>query len=68
MSLALQNSNLTTDSINYINAHSTSTPAGDLAEIVAIKRLFKNASNRDVYISSLKGSLGKNINWQTLRI
>ena len=48
--------------INYINAHATSTPAGDLAEIIAIKRLFENIDadrvRNTIYISSLKGSLG----------
>jgi 3-oxoacyl-[acyl-carrier-protein] synthase II len=30
--------------VNYINAHATSTLAGDLAEINAIKKVFKNTS------------------------
>jgi 3-oxoacyl-[acyl-carrier-protein] synthase II len=51
-----------TEKINYINAHATSTPAGDIAEIIAIKRLFNqvdlNQIENEIYISSLKGSLG----------
>ena len=30
--------------VNYINAHATSTLAGDLAEINAIKKVFKSTS------------------------
>jgi 3-oxoacyl-[acyl-carrier-protein] synthase II len=63
MQLALESSNLTPKSIDYINAHATSTPAGDLAELNAIKALFRNAnekrsSDEKVYVSSYKGSLG----------
>ena len=54
---ALKNSNIDPAAVNYINSHATSTPAGDMAEINAIKRLFKNNSNK-LYISSFKGSLG----------
>lgn len=57
MKSALEDSSLTVDQIDYVNAHATSTPAGDLAEITAIKTLFKNSTQR-IYISSLKGSLG----------
>ena len=30
--------------VNYINAHATSTLAGDLAEVNAVKQVFKNPS------------------------
>lgn len=60
MNLALQNANVRPEQLTYINAHATSTPAGDLAEITAIKRLFKSqeANENKIYISSVKGSLG----------
>lgn len=61
MKLALENSNIKPEDVSYINAHATSTPAGDIAEITAIKRLFSNSKqtiNHSVYISSLKGSIG----------
>lgn len=60
MSLALKNAGLSASNVNYINAHATSTPAGDLAEINAIKRLFANCEQkpREVFVSSIKGSIG----------
>lgn len=59
MQLALERANIEPSQVDYINAHATSTPIGDLAEVMAIKRLFgKNVPSKKVYISSLKGSLG----------
>ncbi|KAJ1292172.1 hypothetical protein BS78_02G371900 [Paspalum vaginatum] len=34
----------TTAKVNYVNAHATSSPAGDLAEVEALKQVFKNPS------------------------
>ena len=34
---SLQNSGVTADEVNYVNAHATSTPAGDMAEYRAIR-------------------------------
>ncbi len=42
--------------IQYINAHGTSTPAGDKAEVEAIERLFKNTDG--VFVSSTKSQIG----------
>lgn len=41
---ALQNANLQPQDIDYINAHATSTPAGDIAEAQALTRLFGQSS------------------------
>ncbi len=39
---ALQDAGIKPEDINYINAHATSTPAGDMAEVNALKQVFKN--------------------------
>ena len=43
--------------INYINAHGTSTPAGDVGEALAVKRLFGDAI-KSVSMSSTKSAIG----------
>ena len=43
--------------INYINAHGTSTPAGDVGEAMAVKRLFGD-DMRYVSMSSTKSAIG----------
>lgn len=39
---ALDNARISPDKVNYINAHATSTPAGDMAEVNALKKVFTN--------------------------
>src|SRR5690606_23676062 len=57
MKLALEDANLTPDDVDYINAHATSTPVGDISELIAIKKLFgDNAAN--VHISGTKSQTG----------
>ena len=57
MSNALRDAGLNADSVDYINAHGTSTPAGDLGETHAMKAaLGDHAYN--VAISSTKSMLG----------
>jgi 3-oxoacyl-[acyl-carrier-protein] synthase II len=57
MANALRNARLNPDEVNYINAHGTSTPLGDVAETVAIKRCFGEHA-RQVAISSTKSMTG----------
>ena len=44
--------------IGYINAHGTSTPAGDVGEALAVKRLFGDEGVKNVSMSSTKSSVG----------
>ncbi len=57
MSNAIKNANLNVEDIDYINAHGTSTPLGDKAETLAIKRVFKDHAYR-LNVSSTKSQLG----------
>lgn len=54
---ALRNANLNVDQVDYINAHGTSTPLGDIAETVAIKRCLGDHAKK-VAISSTKSMTG----------
>jgi 3-oxoacyl-[acyl-carrier-protein] synthase II len=57
MRLAVHNARLDPSDIDYINAHGTSTPLGDLAETIAIKKVFGSAA-KQLIISSTKSSIG----------
>jgi len=57
MTSALKDAGLNTSDIHYINAHGTSTPAGDLAETQGIKTAFGNDA-RKVPVSSTKSMTG----------
>ncbi len=57
MSLALRDAGLNPDAIDYINAHGTSTPLGDLAETRAVKTTF-GAHAKKLAISSTKSQIG----------
>jgi 3-oxoacyl-[acyl-carrier-protein] synthase II len=57
MGNALRDASLSPDAVDYINAHATSTPAGDVAETLAIKTVFK-ARAHDIPISATKSMTG----------
>src|SRR5216110_2089019 len=57
MQNALKNSALNTTDIDYINAHGTSTPLGDLAECIAVKRCFGEHAAK-LAVSSTKSMTG----------
>ncbi|KAJ6816688.1 3-oxoacyl-[acyl-carrier-protein] synthase I, chloroplastic [Iris pallida] len=53
---SLEDAGVAPEEVNYINAHATSTLAGDLAEVNAIKQVFKNQS--EIKINSTKSMIG----------
>lgn len=57
MTNALKNAGINTDEVDYINAHGTSTPLGDIAETIAVKRCFSDHAKR-VAVSSTKSMTG----------
>jgi 3-oxoacyl-[acyl-carrier-protein] synthase II len=57
MANALADANLNPDQVDYVNAHATSTPLGDKAETLAIKRAL-GESARKVAVSSTKSMTG----------
>jgi 3-oxoacyl-[acyl-carrier-protein] synthase II len=57
MRLALQDAALAPSLVDYINAHGTSTPAGDLNETLAIKTVFGDHA-RSLAVSSTKSMTG----------
>ena len=57
MEIAIKRAGLNPADIDYINAHGTSTPLGDIIELNAVKRLFGNVA-KEVAMSSTKSSIG----------
>lgn len=57
MTNALRDAKLNTDQVDYINAHGTSTPAGDIAETQAVKRALGDAAYTTA-VSSTKSMIG----------
>jgi 3-oxoacyl-[acyl-carrier-protein] synthase II len=54
---AMADAGMNTTDIHYINAHGTSTPAGDVAETLAIKSVFGDAA-AGIAVSSTKSMTG----------
>ena len=57
MHLAIEDAKLAPGDVEYINVHGTSTPLGDVAELIAIQRLFDDAAYK-MNISSTKSMHG----------
>ena len=57
MNNALNNAGINPNQVNYINAHGTSTPAGDIAETNAAKLTLGSHAN-DIVMSSTKSMTG----------
>jgi 3-oxoacyl-[acyl-carrier-protein] synthase II len=57
MKNALKDANIDASKVGYVNAHGTSTPAGDVAEVSAVKSIFGEAA-KTVKVSSTKSMTG----------
>ena len=57
MQAAVKRAGIAFDQIDYINAHGTSTPVGDVIEVAAVKRLF-GAAAYTTSMSSTKSAIG----------
>jgi 3-oxoacyl-[acyl-carrier-protein] synthase II len=59
MRMALKDAKVSTDQIDYVNAHGTSTPVGDVCETEAITAVFgDHATSKKLWISSTKSMMG----------
>ncbi len=54
---AMRDAGLSIDEVDYVNAHGTSTPLGDVAETVAVKRCFGDRA-RSIVVNSTKSMTG----------
>jgi len=54
---ALHYSDITSEAVDYVNAHATSTPIGDISEAKALRAIFKNSPTRPA-VSSTKALTG----------
>lgn len=57
MVAALKNAGINADQVDYVNAHGTSTPLGDLAETIAIKRALGDHA-KQIIVNSTKSMTG----------
>ena len=57
MQYAMRNAGINSDTVDYINAHGTSTPAGDKAEVYAVKGAFDSQASK-IAMSSTKSMTG----------
>ncbi|MCP4294938.1 MAG: beta-ketoacyl-ACP synthase II [Proteobacteria bacterium] len=58
MEMALKDAGISGTDVDYINAHGTSTPAGDLNELTAIRKAFGSKAAEQLNISATKSMTG----------
>ncbi len=56
---ALANAGVSPDEVNYINAHATSTPLGDMAEVRALKKIFQDPQK--IVMNATKSMIGHSL-------
>ncbi|ONK69239.1 uncharacterized protein A4U43_C05F20780 [Asparagus officinalis] len=57
--MSLNNAGVSPEEVNYVNAHATSTPMGDLAEVNAMKMVFKDTS--ELKMNATKSMIGHSL-------
>lgn len=58
MAMALKHGQTSPEQVDYVNAHGTSTPLGDLCETKAIKKVFGSHAKNGLLVSSSKSMTG----------
>ena len=58
MNLAIEQAQVSPESIKYVNAHGTSTPYNDRSETVALKNVFSDYAKTGLMVSSTKSMTG----------
>src|SRR5438067_9483213 len=58
MRMSFDDAGLRPEQVQYVNAHGTSTPVGDVAEVKAIKNVFRGWAKEGLMVSSTKSMTG----------
>lgn len=61
MELAIEDAGIDKNEINYINAHATSTPVGDLCEVRALKKVFSEEQRKNLSVNATKSLIGHSL-------
>ena len=58
MRMAMRHAGVTPSDVDYVNAHGTSTPVGDVCEVRAVKAVFGDHARNGLAVSSTKSMTG----------
>ena len=58
MRMAMNRAGINPEDVDYVNAHGTSTPVGDEAEVRAVKAVFGEHAKNGLLVSSTKSMMG----------